>query len=516
MRLQHRAAAVLCWSLVACGAVQDDSSTTGSDVERSRFGSSKHSLTLTERIAACEADPRVIAGLSGVDVCVGADLFFRETFGGNGRSCATCHPAENNFTIDPAFVATLPPTDPLFVASTNANLAGLERPEVLLQRALVLENADGFEPDPTVRFVLRSVPHNLSMDTSVALPPGQAAPPFDRTGWSADGAPGEGRLRDFQTGAVIQHYPQTLARQAGTDFRLPTSDELDRMDLYMRRLGRTSELDLTAVSLTDPGAETGRALFINPAVRCNACHQNAGANASISTGGNRNFNTGVESARNAALASFPKDGGFRASPLNPDGSFGDGTFNTPPLIEAADTGPFFHTDTTIDGASAHDTGTATTIEQAIAFYDSPAFANSPAGAAGVIALTGQEIDNLGRFLRALNASFNAQLALSRLSGSLTLVDQFANEHLAIQRGLIRFAGEEIDDATSVLGAVPNLNVKSMQRLQNARTHIDNAMSAPNAASRRAQLRQAIDRVTDAQRGLGTGLELDIGEGTLMF
>ena len=38
----------------------------------------------------------------------GRKLFFEETFEGNGRTCGTCHPANNNFTIDPAFVRTLP------------------------------------------------------------------------------------------------------------------------------------------------------------------------------------------------------------------------------------------------------------------------------------------------------------------------------------------------------------------------------------------------------------------------
>ena len=34
-------------------------------------------------------------------------LFMNETFGGNGRTCATCHPPTNNFTLDPAFIETL-------------------------------------------------------------------------------------------------------------------------------------------------------------------------------------------------------------------------------------------------------------------------------------------------------------------------------------------------------------------------------------------------------------------------
>ena len=61
----------------------------------------------------------------------GATLFFEETFNGNGRTCGTCHPASNNFTIDPTFIATLPANDPLFVAEFNPALAQLERPELM-------------------------------------------------------------------------------------------------------------------------------------------------------------------------------------------------------------------------------------------------------------------------------------------------------------------------------------------------------------------------------------------------
>ena len=60
----------------------------------------------------------------------GRRLFTEETFGGNGRTCATCHPADNNFTIDTAFIATLPPRDPLFVAEFNPKLRDLEIPEL--------------------------------------------------------------------------------------------------------------------------------------------------------------------------------------------------------------------------------------------------------------------------------------------------------------------------------------------------------------------------------------------------
>jgi cytochrome c peroxidase len=32
-------------------------------------------------------------------VAKGKEIFFNETFQGNGRTCGTCHPAENNFTL---------------------------------------------------------------------------------------------------------------------------------------------------------------------------------------------------------------------------------------------------------------------------------------------------------------------------------------------------------------------------------------------------------------------------------
>src|SRR5262249_7042550 len=67
-------------------------------------------VAVADRAAACARDPRVVTGVASVDTCVGADLFLRETFGGNGRSCATCHPVDHNFTIDPDFIAKLPPT----------------------------------------------------------------------------------------------------------------------------------------------------------------------------------------------------------------------------------------------------------------------------------------------------------------------------------------------------------------------------------------------------------------------
>jgi cytochrome c peroxidase len=42
----------------------------------------------------------------------GRHIFFEEEFGGNGRTCGTCHPATHNFTIDADFIAPLDKDDP--------------------------------------------------------------------------------------------------------------------------------------------------------------------------------------------------------------------------------------------------------------------------------------------------------------------------------------------------------------------------------------------------------------------
>lgn len=272
----------------------------------------------------------------------GQQLFFNETFGGNGRTCGTCHPATRNFTIDPAFIATLPQSDPLFVAENNPELAGLENPLLMRRSGLILENLDGFNAPP----VFRSVPHMLGLARTA---------PF---GLSADGADDPNSLKSFTIGAVRQHFPKTLNRVPGVDFRLPTDTELSAMDAFMRSLGRLQEMDFENMRFTDEKIEKGRRIFVArdsqggtvKAGKCIVCHQDRR---------NENFNTGVEKFKRPL--GVPLDDG-RGSP-------GDGTFNPPSLMEAADTPPFFHNNS------------ALTLRDAIKFYDSDAFKKSPAAIA---------------------------------------------------------------------------------------------------------------------------------------
>jgi mono/diheme cytochrome c family protein len=378
-------------------------------------------------LAACNAKP---PDPQAALIAKGRDIFFNETFDGNGRTCGTCHREERNFTIDPAFIATLPKNDALFVAEFNPDLKqNFENPRLMREFGLILENQDGFDDLPN-RFNMRGVPHVLAQRTSIASPQGP------RTGWSGDGAPGDGSLRSFATGAVIQHFTRTLNRVAGVDFRLPTDLELDALEAFQLSLGRQGDLQLP-LALRGTVAKRGQEIFLDNGLgKCNVCHGNAGAN--LAVGNNANFNSGVEDLPDqpARLTGekVPRDDGF--------GRPGDGTFNTPPLVEAADTGPFFHNNA------------VATIEAAVAFYDGEAFNNSPAGKflastdpKGVgIELDGTQIAAVAAFLRVINALENIRQSLELLAQSEAL----GFFERAQARQLLKRAVSETGDSIAVL------------------------------------------------------------------
>src|SRR5881296_4386105 len=399
-------------------------------------------------------------------VAKGQDLFFNETFGGNGRTCGTCHPAENNFTIDPAFIATLPKDNPLFVAEFNPALReNFENPALMREFGLIRENLDGFD-DLTNKFVMRGVPHVLGLRTSVASAGGP------RTGWSGDGAPGDKSLRSFATGAVIQHFPKTLNRVAGVDFRLPTAEELDALEAFQLSLGRQQDLTLP-LPLKGIVPKRGQEIFLDNSLgKCNLCHSNAGATANLGGGniGNANFNTGVET-----LPDQPAD--LTGELVPPDDGFGkpgDGTFNTPPLVEAADTGPFFHNNA------------IETIEGAVAFYDGDSFNESPAGRTlaaadpnGVgIELDGTQIVAIAAFLRVINA-------LENIRQSIELLETSRAVSSTERPGLLARAARETDDSIRVLRG-GGLHAEAVAHLREARRLEDKAVRSLFFGRRYAQ------------------------------
>ena len=415
---------------------------------------------------------------------LGEQIFLNETFSGNGRTCGSCHRPTDNFGLTPAFVAALPGGDPLFVAESNADLSSnFENPRLMREFALILENQDGFD-DLAGNFNMRGVPHTLALTSSID----SAAGP--RTGWSGDGAPGDGSLRSFATGAVIQHFTKTTQRIAGVDFRLPTDDELDALEAFQLSLGRQEEL-LLPLRLKSVVAARGQEIFLDNALgKCNACHLNAGANGDPAifgpNAGNLNFNTGVEDLPDqpADLTDelVPADDGF--------GSPGNGEFNTPPLVEAADTGPFFHNNS------------VETVEGAVAFYNGDAFNNSPAGqlllnATGSgINLDGTQVVAVAAFLRVINALENIRASTELLDDVAQAIDSSgAREDMLLERAL-----HEANDAIQVL-AGGGLHPGAASRLEAATQSIRSAKSTSNPRTRARYAREAMVSQNDAREQL---------------
>ena len=446
-------------------------------------------------------------GKYGVDYLVqkGEDLFFNETFDGNGRTCGSCHSALNNFTVDPKFIATLPDDDPLFVAENVPALADLEKPALMRQWGLILENVDSFD-NPGL---MRGTPHTLALNTS--LTPEQEVLDAGRThaiGWSGDGAPLPGSLRSFATGAVAQHFTTCLPRKFdGSCFRFPTEDELDALEAFQRSLGRQADPNLETLVLKGFTPTLGQKIFtcgaigfgpgnqcfendLNtfvPSGKCNLCHFNAGANVdptlanTLIAGKNANLNTAVEvmgfPAKTLASAvlgmSVPCDGGFgvtaNGSLCNGEGGFGTGKFNIPPLVEAPDTAPYFHNHA------------AKTLRQAISFYNG-GFNNSPGALAiGItgfgngIGLDESEVDAVAQFMEVVNALENIRSALGYEYRALY---QKGYKSYGRLNRILAAAHAETEDAYQVLDKVPEHYGDAVKYLKKAGKFLKKAKKYP--------------------------------------
>jgi hypothetical protein len=420
----------------------------------------------------------------------GARLFFEETFKGNGRTCGTCHPADNNFTIDPDFIATLPARDPLFVAEFNPALAQLERPQLMREFGLILENLDGFD-DPANKFVMRGVPHTLGLQVSLAPDPTQTPTPAEMTGWAGDGSPGTGSLREFAIGAVTQHFTKRLDRVEGTDFRRPRARELDAMEAFQLSLGRDRDFDLSRITFRDPDVETGKSLFvngggdpINAGGTCAFCHSNAGALSAA--GRNQNFNTNVEDVPHPArnTQTFPNDGGFGRTD-NGDGTFGNRAFNTASAVEAAESAPFFHNNV------------VSTLEGVVAFYSGPEFNNPRPGSLRFNFNETQQIQ-IADFMRAINTLQNIDVATRALQEILANRRDPQREH----NTRLQSAFGDTQDGIDVLnqgGIFPD----AAMRLTEARNLISQAQQSGNAGQRRSLIQQAITKLGEARALVAT-------------
>ena len=233
----------------------------------------------------------------------------------------------------------------------NGSPRGLEDHRFLSHsRGLILENIDGFNR----REVFRTSPHLLN----VAL-----TAPFGLSGEFAT-------LEEFSRGAVVQHFPRSLNRRSGIDFREPTAAELAAMAAFMRTIRNPSSTDLNLDHFATTEAQRrGRALFFGSEGMCSKCHSGPalafsdGSLPGSVAGVNENFNTGVANI----LANSPDVDNLPTEPAGLPARSSTRKFNTPTLLGIRLTAPYFH-----DG-SAH------TLTDAVRFYQSQDFVQSPDG-----------------------------------------------------------------------------------------------------------------------------------------
>ncbi len=265
-------------------------------------------------------------------------------------------------------------------AIAGSTVLGLENPKRMRTsadttnfpqgRGLILENIDGFAPTPNV---FRKSPHLLNLS--------QRFGSFGLSGNFFD-------LQTFATGAVTQHFPRTLNRNSDgvdPDFRLPTADELVAMEAFMRSLDFPAGTDPNKFNLNNFVVTAAQRRGLNAFTNvCSVCHGSTILNSSAT------FNTGVvnQTINSAGVDSLP------CEPVSPCGSR---AFSVRQLFNIANLGPFFH-----DGSAA-------TLKDVLAFYNSSNFANSPgstgfSGPINTSAISPTATDDIIAFLEGISFS----------------------------------------------------------------------------------------------------------------
>jgi cytochrome c peroxidase len=285
-------------------------------------------------------------------VAEGEDLFFNETFGGNGRTCGTCHPTPT-MALSPAAIAKLPPGDPFFAGTLDfdPDAAGAGLIRYPLGASLL---------DPDV-IVFRGIPSIRNLKDT---------PPFTVDGRATT-------LREQATEAVLLHLLDGAVDRPGE--RLPTESEMDAIAAFQESVRKSATLE------AGPGASgaqiaAGRRLFFGRAA-CAECHQPPRFT-------DNEFHNIVASSPGHLV---PDPGRCRVDPALPDCWSGT-AFNTPQLHGVGETAPFFHD-------NRHPTLTAVVL-----FYNSAAFSESPAAKRlhiRSLELSAEEVAALVAFLERL-------------------------------------------------------------------------------------------------------------------
>lgn len=455
---------------------------------RSRFAflATGHILAfvLWQMLASASAQPLTVEDFNLIGE--GFRVFTEETFGGNGRTCATCHLPDQNYNISPADLPHLSKKQRDLVFASNT--PGLENAELVRKLTLFNigpGNADDEFPEGPFRTSMTMAGLDLTVRNVNDSFPGPVGP---QLGWSGDGSPrdgfhhnnpdpnADGSFRSFTNGAIGQHFPKSLNRVEGVDFRFATNDELDAVEAFLKWLGRrpvnpppanpdvpiNREFNFTpgdtitnpnppppatvpapVMTFNDARVQEGRDIFLSNKASCSGCHRNGGAHfrlgrnlaSTANPGTNFNSHTDVdkERVRLSLLTgvNIPEDEGGFDTPANIDDAT-IGAFNIQSLIEAPRKKSFFH-----NGAEVE-------FEKAIAFYFREPFLSSPerAGASGLpnhcldiacleTAFGPEPLERLGAFLRSLSAFYSLRDCERLVQETIDRINVGASPDLAV-------------------------------------------------------------------------------------
>jgi cytochrome c peroxidase len=316
---------------------------------------------------------------------LGEDVFFHETFGGNGRTCATCHDPRNEFTVSPELVQQrhqADPGHPLFRPIDSDDGRGndyttlldhaLFRVTISLHPNLSLVDAPG---ERTIT-VWRGVPSIANVElTAPYLQDGRAA-----------------TLPEQALGAIHGHMQPS---------RKPTPRELEALQVFqdeffyplrLRSLRDDSDPLPKApgysMPAANPAARRGKLVFD---LKCRQCHDGELASQPRNPAGSNFANAFVSDANPLNLTvfrlAFKLPDGSTVETVSPDpgraaltGDLRDlNLFDTPSLRGVKHTAPYFHDNST------------NTLEAVIDHYNS----QFP------FRITAQERDDLIAFLESL-------------------------------------------------------------------------------------------------------------------
>jgi hypothetical protein len=231
-------------------------------------------------------------------------------------------------------------------------------------------------------------------------------------------------------------------------------------------------------------------------LNCNACHFNGGANTNpdfdfspfnvtpTSDNGtvdeaNRSFGPRIEEL-------IDQPGDIVDAENNPfDDGFGSDSnlFNVPVVIEAADTGPFFHANQ-ID-----------TVEAMVAFYSSQRHLRNGDVLPAIVPLNGSQVANIGAFLRVLNADENARSAIALLDKTL----RFRKK--GHQRVNLQLAAAEIEDALEVLEGGRLHFDDAVPMFKKADAYIKQVTSRRRGHSRYSRIKKAQNELKAARKAM---------------